>query len=96
MNMNIYGDFQICISVPLKHHFLREISRITKYLIHREAKVAVKLSATHFRRSPLFQESLNLPCEVIVTMLRSVKDQILIQQYQQMGNELYRQPKEEI
>ena len=77
-------------------HLPREISRPTKFLIDRGAKVVAKLSATHYRRSPLFQGGLEIPCEVTVIMPGSIKGHILIQRYQQMVDELYCQPKEEV
>ena len=32
MNRNIFGDFQICISVPLSQSATRETTRIQKFL----------------------------------------------------------------
>lgn len=46
-------------------HLPREISRPTKFLLDRGAKVEAELSATHYRRSPLFQGGLEIPCLVL-------------------------------
>ena len=77
-------------------HLPREISRPTKYLIERGAKVTVKLSSTHYRKSPLFQGGLEIPCAVTVSLPASIKGHMLIQRYQDMVEELYCEPKEEV
>jgi len=58
-------------------HLLREISRPTKYLLDRGAIVSAELSATHYRKSPLFQGGLEIPCVVTVTMPASIIGHIL-------------------
>ena len=46
-------------------HLPREISRATKFLLDRGANVTARLSSTHYRRSPLFQQGgLEIPCTV--------------------------------
>ena len=55
-----------------------------------------KLTATHYRKSPLFQGGLEIPCEVTVSMPGSIKDNMLLQRYQNMVDELYCQPKEDV
>ena len=62
--------FLMCL--PLKRmneskivgHLPREISRATKFLLDRGANVTARLSSTHYRRSPLFQGGLEIPCTV--------------------------------
>ena len=76
-------------------HLPREISRPTKFLLDRGAKVTAQLTGTHYRRSPLFQ-GLEIPCLVKVTISGSIKGHTLIQRYQQMVEELYCAPKEEV
>ena len=63
-------------------HLPREISRPTKYLIDRGAKVTAKLSSTNYRKSPLFQGGLEIPCIVTVSLPASIKGHMLIQRYQ--------------
>ena len=50
-------------------HLLMEISRITKYIIDRGAQVEVKVLGRHYRRSPLVQGGLEVPCRITITML---------------------------
>ena len=77
-------------------HLPREISRPTKYLLDRGATTEAKLTVTHYRKSPLFQGGLKTPCEVAVSMPGSIKDHMLLHRYQNMVDELYCQPKEEV
>ena len=77
-------------------HLPREISRPTEFLMDRGAKVTTKLTETHCRRSPPFQEGLEIPCLGTVTIPGSIKGHMLIQRYQQMVEELYCAPKEEV
>ena len=78
-------------------HLPREISRPTKYLLNRGATIVAKLTATHYKKSPLFQwGDLEIPCEVTVSMPGSIKGHMLLQCYQNMVEELYCQPKEEV
>ena len=77
-------------------HLTREISRPTKFLLDRGAKVSAQLTGTHYKRSPLFQGGLEIPRLVTVPIPGSIKGQMLIQHYQQMVEELYCAPKEEV
>lgn len=77
-------------------HLPREISRPTKYLLDRGATVVAKLTATHYRRSPLFQGGLEIACEITVSMPGSIKGHMLLRRYQDMVDELYCQPKNEV
>ena len=77
-------------------HLPREISRPTTFLLHRGAKVTEQLTGTRYRRSPLFQGGLEIPCPVTVTIPGSIEAHMLIQRYQQMVEELYCVPKEEV
>ena len=72
-----------------------EISRITKFLLDRGANVSAKLTSTHYRRSPLVQGVIKIPCVVTVSMPGSVINQLLMERYQQLGETLYTEPKEE-
>ena len=70
-------------------HLLREISCPAKYLIH----MGAKLLSIHYRISPLFQGSLEIPCEVKVTIPATIKGHLLIQLCDKMVRELYCEPK---
>ena len=69
---------------------------LEKFLLNRGAKVTAQLTGTHYRRSPIFQGGLEIPCLVTVTIPGSIKGHMLIQRYQQMVEELYCAPKEEM
>ena len=62
-------------------HLPREISRPTKFLLDRGAKVTAQLTGTYYRRSPLFQRGLKIPCLVTVTIPGSIKGHMMIQRY---------------
>ena len=76
-------------------HLPREISRPTKCLIDKGEKITAKLSSIHYRRSPLFQGGLEIPCEATVTIPASIKGHLLIQRYEKMVHELYCERKNE-
>ena len=77
-------------------HLPIEISRPTKFLLDRGAKVTAQLTGKHYKRSPLFEGGLEIPCLVTVIIPGSIKGHMLIQRYQQMVEELYCAPKEEM
>ena len=77
-------------------HLPREMSRPTKFLLDRRAKVTAQFIGTRYRISPLFQGGLEIPCLVTVTIPGSIKSHMLIQRYQQIVEELYCAPKEEV
>ena len=77
-------------------HLPREISRPTKFLLDRGAKVEAELSATHYRRSPLFQGGLEIPCLVKITMPGSIIGHLLLEEYEKMVLRVYCEPKDEI
>ena len=43
-------------------HLSMEISRTTKFLIDRGATVTAELTSDHYRRSPLIQGGIEIPC----------------------------------
>jgi hypothetical protein len=73
-------------------HLPREISRPTKYLLIRGAVVTAKLIGTEFRRSPLFQGGLEIPCMVTVSLAGHAKGNELIKKYEELVTELYIEP----
>ena len=76
-------------------HLPMEISRITKYILQRGAQVKATLIATHYRRSPLVQGVLEIPCKIEATMPGTVRNHMLLERYIQLVEELYVEPKEE-
>ena len=69
---------------------------LDKFLLNRGAKVTAQLTGTHYRRSPIFQGGLEIPCLVTVTIPGSIKGHMLIQRYQQMVEELLRSERRRI
>ena len=76
-------------------HLPFKISRVTKFLLEREANVSAKLTSTHYRRSPLVQDGIEIPCVVTVSMPGTVINQLLMERYKQLVETLYTEPKEE-
>ena len=72
-----------------------EISRVTKFLLGRGANVSAKLTSTHYRRSPLVQGDIDIPCVVTVSMPDTVLNQLLIERYKQLAETLYTEAKKE-
>ena len=54
-----------------------------------------ELSSTNYRRSPLVQGGLEIPCDVIVTMLGTTDNQLTLRKYKKLVCEKYAEPKEE-
>ena len=59
-------------------HLPMKISRVTKFLVDRGANVSTKLTSTHYRRSPLVQGVIEIPCIVTVSMPGTLINQLLI------------------
>ena len=47
-------------------HLSMEVSPVTKFLLDRRANVSAKLTSMHYRRSPLAQGGIEIPCVVTV------------------------------
>ena len=76
-------------------HLPMEISQITKFIIDGGAQVAVKNRGRHYRRSPLVQGGLKVPCEIKMTMVGSIINHHLLVRYESPLKELYIEPKDE-
>ena len=48
-------------------HLPKEVSRITKFLLNRGATITAEITSDHYRRSPLVQGGLEVPCMIKVT-----------------------------
>ena len=72
-----------------------EISRITKFILQRYARVQATVTGKHYRRSPLIQGGLEVPCLVTVTMSGSIMNHLLIARYEKLLGELHLEPKDE-
>lgn len=76
-------------------HLPREISRITKFIIDRAATVTACIIGTHYRRSPLVQGGLEIPCKISVRILGTCSNLLVLERYKELCNELYVEPKNE-
>ena len=74
----------------------REISRPTKYLLDRGATVKAVITFSYYRRSPLFQGGLEIPCSVTVSMPGTIRNHLPLDRYRELVTELYCEPKDEI
>ena len=97
---NPYDSFSIKVFKPdspaeIVGHLPMEISRITKFIIDRGAQVAVKIRGRHYRRSPLVQGGLEVPCEIKIAMVGSIINHHLLVRYESLLKELYIEPKDE-
>ena len=78
-------------------HLPKEISRATKFLIDMGALVFVEVSSNHYRRSPLAQGGLEISCRLSVKLaVATIKNNMLVDRYKQILEELYEEPSEEI
>ena len=76
-------------------HLPMELSRVTKFYLDRGASVYAQLSSTYYRRSPLVQGGLEIPCIVVASMPATVRGKILTEKYIKLVHELYAEPKDE-
>ena len=96
---NPYDIFSMKVFKPnsgeIVGHLPMEISRITKFIEDRGANVSLKIRGRHYRRSPLVQDGLEVPCDVTITMIGSVVNHLLLRKYETLLNEFYLEPQEE-
>ena len=74
----------------------REISRPTEYFLDRGATVKAVITCSYYRRYPLFQGVLEIPCSVTVSIPGTIRIHLLLDWYRELVTELYREPKDEI
>ena len=65
-------------------HLSMEISRITKFVLKRGARVQATVNGRHYRCSSLIQGRLEVPCLVTVTMPGSIMNHLLIACYEKL------------
>ena len=90
--------FKVCKSNNAQSvvgHLPMEISRITRFILQRDARVQATVTGKHYRRSPLIQGRLEIPCLVTVTMPGSIMNDLLIARYEKLLGELYLEPRDE-
>ena len=93
---NPFDDFAIKTMDNIARLLPMELSRITKFLIDRGAKVEAQLSSTNCRRSPLIQGGLEISCGIIVTMPGTIDNELILEKYKKLVYEKYAEPKEEL
>ena len=76
-------------------HLPMEISRITKFILQRGAIVKAMVTGKCYRRSPLIQGGLQVPCLLTVAKPGSIMNHLLIAHYENLLGELYQEPKYE-
>ena len=72
-------------------HLSYNISRLIKFVLDRGAEVEV---TQHYRRSPLTQSGLEIPCMVKVAMPGTLLNKKLLERYEEMVKYLYVEPEE--
>ena len=65
-----------------------ELSRISKFILDRGAKIEVKLRETHYRRSPVVQGGLEIPCDLVIRMPNTMKSAELLKEFENCYEEL--------
>ena len=85
---------QVCQQETNKRvgHLPIEISRITKFLIERGARIQATLTSTHYRRSPFVRGGLEIPCEITVQITNGDHRKELLERYEILLNDLYLEP----
>lgn len=73
-------------------HLLREVSRLTHFIMQHRAIVVVKVLDTHHRRSPLVQGGLEIPIQLIVKMEYSPQNKDAMFKYEFLVKQCYREP----
>ena len=79
-------------SLQAEGHLPREISRLTKFILDRGAEVEARLTSTNYRRSPIAQGSLEIPCTMKLKMLATLLNRKLLERYREMVDHLYKEP----
>ena len=73
-------------------HLPLEISRITKYIIARGATVTAIITSDQYRRSPLVQGGLEVPCKIRISLPTSILNCRLMDRYDMLHSDLYVEP----
>ena len=73
-------------------HLPFEVARCIKFLLQRGAIIDAKLSSTDYRRSPLIQGGLEIPCNIIVKMPPTLINKKIIERLEELLDVLYIEP----
>ena len=95
---NMFDMFAIktCQGNRTVGHLPMEISRATKFLLDRGAIFTTQLRSSRFRRSPLVQGGLEIPCTVTAEIIDTVTNNTLLDRYKELVHELYEEPREPV
>ena len=95
---NKYDLFAIKVCRPLDRKIVDDlpiaISRITRFIIARGVIVEAQLTAAHYRRSPLVQGGLEIPCSLIFKMPETKKSSELLKKYLERFESKQTEPQE--
>ena len=73
-------------------HLPIEVSRLTKFFLDRGASVTATLTSVSYRRSPLVQGGLEIPCLVEARMIGTQINKTILSKYLTLVNETYAEP----
>ena len=97
---NAFDIFAIKVINPTNDvtvgHLPLEMSRITKYILDRGATVTAIITADHYRRSPLVQGGLEVPCIIRIQLPTSILNCRLMDRYDLLYRDLYREPTDDV
>ena len=69
-----------------------EFSRFTTFFLDRGATITATLSSTHYRRSPLVEGGLEIPCAVNTNLIGTKKNKEILAKYLEMVQTHYTEP----
>ena len=75
-------------------HLPMELSRITKFILDIGGKIEVKLRETLYRRSLLVQGGLEIPCDLVIRVLNTMKSADLLKKYLKLFENCYEEPQD--
>ena len=73
-------------------HLPREISRASKFLLDGGTVMNAKLSSSHYRRSPLVQGGMEIPCKITVKMRPTIKNCEILKRFLDLVTSMYAEP----
>ena len=73
-----------------------EISRSTSFLILRGGTITGVLTETHYRRSPIMKGGLEIPCKLIIRMLRTSHNKSIAAHFEKLVAKFYSEPSDEL
>ena len=71
-----------------------ELSRISKFILDKGAKIEVKLHKTRYRRSPVIQGGLEIPCDLVIRIPKTMESGELLKKYLKLFKNCYEEQQE--